>query len=136
MSFNTRWFNRHGVPLGKPRPKPPPKEELEAEWFGTFWLPLLCGLVVWWLTADFSSGFCCFFFPFIFSFIEGFQKRHKLRLQVYPESFALATTSEAAKKEAKTVGREYCLHIDKSSGKKCKRMTYRSTEHCYMHQPK
>jgi len=29
-----------------------------------------------------------------------------------------------------------CLHIDEKNGKKCRRVTYRSTEYCYMHQPK
>ena len=29
-----------------------------------------------------------------------------------------------------------CLHIDEKNGKKCRRVTFRSTEHCYMHQPK
>ena len=27
-----------------------------------------------------------------------------------------------------------CLHVDEKSGKKCRRVTYRSTEYCYMHQ--
>ena len=29
-----------------------------------------------------------------------------------------------------------CLHVDDKTGKKCRRVTYRSTEYCYMHQPK
>ena len=29
-----------------------------------------------------------------------------------------------------------CLHVDEKTGKKCRRVTYRSTEYCYMHQPK
>ena len=29
-----------------------------------------------------------------------------------------------------------CLHIDQRNGKKCRRVTYRGTEYCYMHQPK
>ena len=29
-----------------------------------------------------------------------------------------------------------CLHIDGKNGKKCRRVTFRSTEYCYMHQPK
>ena len=29
-----------------------------------------------------------------------------------------------------------CLHVDERSGKKCRRVTYRGTEYCYMHQPK
>ena len=29
-----------------------------------------------------------------------------------------------------------CLHIDEKNGKKCRRVTFRSTEYCYMHQPK
>ena len=29
-----------------------------------------------------------------------------------------------------------CLHIDEMNGKKCRRVTFRSTEYCYMHQPK
>ena len=28
-----------------------------------------------------------------------------------------------------------CLHIDKKTGKKCRRVTFRSTEYCYRHQP-
>jgi len=28
-----------------------------------------------------------------------------------------------------------CLHIDGKNGKKCRRVTFRSTEYCYMHQP-
>jgi len=29
-----------------------------------------------------------------------------------------------------------CLHIDEKNGKKCRRVTFRSTEYCYMHQSK
>ena len=29
-----------------------------------------------------------------------------------------------------------CLHVDHRNGKKCRRVTYRGTEYCYMHQPK
>ena len=29
-----------------------------------------------------------------------------------------------------------CLHVDERSGKKCRRVNYRGTEYCYMHQPK
>ena len=29
-----------------------------------------------------------------------------------------------------------CLHIDEKNGKNCRRVTYRGTEYCYMHQPK
>ena len=29
-----------------------------------------------------------------------------------------------------------CLHVDERNGKKCRRVTYRGTEYCYMHQPK
>ena len=28
-----------------------------------------------------------------------------------------------------------CLHVDERNGKKCRRVTYRGTEYCYMHQP-
>jgi len=28
-----------------------------------------------------------------------------------------------------------CLHIDEKNGKKCRRVTFRSTEYCYKHQP-
>lgn len=28
-----------------------------------------------------------------------------------------------------------CLHVDERSGKKCRRVNYRGTEYCYMHQP-
>ena len=43
------------------------------------------------------------------------------------------------KEEARVKGRSantHCLHIDKLNGKNCQRVTYRSTEYCYMHQPK
>ncbi len=43
------------------------------------------------------------------------------------------------KEEARVEGRStntHCLHIDKRNGKNCRRVTYRSTEYCYMHQPK
>ena len=43
------------------------------------------------------------------------------------------------KEEARVEGRftnTHCLHIDKLNGKNCRRVTYRSTEYCYMHQPK
>jgi len=29
-----------------------------------------------------------------------------------------------------------CLHIDDLTDKKCRRVTYRGTQYCYMHQPK
>ena len=29
-----------------------------------------------------------------------------------------------------------CLHIDEKNGKKCRRVTFRASEYCYMHQPK
>tara|TARA_B100000427_G_scaffold7726_1_gene6993 strand:- start:3288 stop:3890 length:603 start_codon:yes stop_codon:yes gene_type:complete len=29
-----------------------------------------------------------------------------------------------------------CLHVDEKNGKNCRRVTYRGTEYCYMHQPK
>ena len=29
-----------------------------------------------------------------------------------------------------------CLHVDEKNGKKCRRVTFRGTEYCYMHQPK
>ena len=28
-----------------------------------------------------------------------------------------------------------CLHVDERNGKKCRRVTFRGTEYCYMHQP-
>ncbi|MED5452321.1 MAG: hypothetical protein VX493_03250 [Candidatus Thermoplasmatota archaeon] len=28
-----------------------------------------------------------------------------------------------------------CLHVDEKNGKNCRRVTYRGTEYCYMHQP-
>lgn len=43
------------------------------------------------------------------------------------------------KEESRVEGRSantHCLHIDKLNGKSCQRVTYRSTEYCYMHQPK
>ena len=43
------------------------------------------------------------------------------------------------KEESTVEGRStntHCLHIDKLNGKNCRRVTYRSTEYCYMHQPK
>jgi len=47
--------------------------------------------------------------------------------------------SERREEEARVEGRStntHCLHIDKLNGKNCRRVTYRSTEYCYMHQPK
>ena len=29
-----------------------------------------------------------------------------------------------------------CVYVDVRNGKKCRRVTYRGTENCYMHQPK
>ena len=29
-----------------------------------------------------------------------------------------------------------CMHIEKNNGKKCRRVTFRHSEYCYMHQPK
>jgi len=48
---------------------------------------------------------------------------------------------EIAEKEARERVRsaarlKNCLHVDEKTGKKCRRVTYRSTEYCYMHQPK
>ena len=49
----------------------------------------------------------------------------------------------AKKKEAYGVGLSVgrsantnCMHIEKNNGKKCRRVTFRHSEYCYMHQPK
>ena len=47
--------------------------------------------------------------------------KEKKRLKVVPSGRATNTN---------------CLHVDERSGKKCRRVTYRGTEYCYMHQPK
>ena len=46
-------------------------------------------------------------------------KKESERLKLMPSSRATNTN---------------CLHVDEKSGKKCRRVTYRSTEYCYMHQ--
>ena len=60
-----------------------------------------------------------------------------------PEDLARIETEEKEKEEARALARgsgraahTTCLHIDEKNGKKCRRVTFRSTEHCYMHQPK
>ena len=120
MSYNTRWFNRHGA--GGPYPEPPPEKQLEHLWMGIVGQTLLFGIIG--LSGGLESGLCCGFFVFICTYMMDYNEITSLRLQV-PQT----------KKKAKRVSGEYCLHIDKSSGKKCQRMTYRSTKHCYMHQP-
>jgi len=60
-----------------------------------------------------------------------------------PEDLARIETEEKEKEEVRALARgsgraahTTCLHIDEKNGKKCRRVTFRSTEHCYMHQPK
>ena len=62
------------------------------------------------------------------------------------EMLGLSETESAEKKAARadrvarlSVGRSAntnCMHIDDLTGKKCRRITYRGTEYCYMHKPK
>ena len=62
------------------------------------------------------------------------------------EMLGLSETESAEKKVARadrvarlSVGRSAvtnCMHIDDLTGKKCRRVTYRGTEYCYMHKPK
>jgi len=62
------------------------------------------------------------------------------------EMLGLSETESAEKKAARadrvarlSVGRSAntnCMHIDDLTGKKCRRVTYRGTEYCYMHKPK
>ena len=120
MSYNTRWFNTHGA--GGIPPKVPPEKQLEHLWYAIYGNTLLFGSIG--LFDGLGSFLCCGFFVFIFSYMMYYHEITSLRLQI-PQT----------KKKAKRVSGEYCLHIDKSSGKKCQRMTYRSTKHCYMHQP-
>ena len=60
-----------------------------------------------------------------------------------PADLARIEAEEKEKEEARAsasgrgrVANTTCLHIDEKNGKKCRRVTYRSTEYCYMHQPK
>ena len=60
-----------------------------------------------------------------------------------PADLARIEAEEKEKEEARAsasgrgrVAITTCLHIDEKNGKKCRRVTYRSTEYCYMHQPK
>ncbi|MDE0706361.1 MAG: hypothetical protein OSB22_01030 [Candidatus Poseidoniales archaeon] len=62
------------------------------------------------------------------------------------EKIGRLETESAEKKAARadrvarlSVGRSAntnCMHIDDLTGKKCRRVTYRGTEYCYMHKPK
>ena len=60
------------------------------------------------------------------------------------EKIARLKTESAEKKEGResvqlSVGRAEntnCMHIDEKNGKKCRRVTFRASEYCYMHQPK
>ena len=62
------------------------------------------------------------------------------------EKIGRLETESAEKKAARadrvarlSVGRSAntnCMHIDDLTGKKCRRITYRGTEYCYMHKPK
>ncbi len=53
---------------------------------------------------------------------------------------AVEIAEKEAEKSVRSSGRRAantnCLHVDEKTGKKCRRVTYRSTEYCYMHQPK
>ena len=60
-----------------------------------------------------------------------------------PEDLVRIEAEEKEKEEARASARgsgrgtnTTCLHIDEKNGKKCRRVTFRSTEYCYMHQPK
>ena len=61
-----------------------------------------------------------------------------------PADFARIEAEEKEKEEARALARDSrgraanttCLHIDEKNGKKCRRVTFRSTEYCYMHQQK
>ena len=60
-----------------------------------------------------------------------------------PADLARIEAEEKEKEEARAsasgrgrAANTTCLHIDEKNGKKCRRVTYRSTEYCYMHQPK
>ena len=60
-----------------------------------------------------------------------------------PADLARIEAEEKEKEEARASARgpgraanTTCLHIDEKNGKKCRRVTFRSTEYCYMHQPK
>ena len=60
-----------------------------------------------------------------------------------PADLARIEAEEKEKEEARASARgrgraadTTCLHIDGKNGKKCRRVTFRSTEYCYMHQPK
>ena len=59
------------------------------------------------------------------------------------EEIARRKAESAKKKEAYGVGLSVgrsantnCMHIEKNNGKKCRRVTFRHSEYCYMHQPK
>ena len=59
-----------------------------------------------------------------------------------PADFARIEAEEKEKEEARALARDSrgraanttCLHIDEKNGKKCRRVTFRRTEYCYMHQ--
>ena len=60
-----------------------------------------------------------------------------------PADLARIEAEEKEKEEARAsasgrgrAANTTCLHIDEKNGKKCRRVTFRSTEYCYMHQPK
>ena len=56
------------------------------------------------------------------------EAKNKEREEVREEARALARDSRG--RAANTT----CLHIDEKNGKKCRRVTFRRTEYCYMHQ--
>ena len=58
------------------------------------------------------------------------------------EEIGRRKVESAEKKEAYGVGLSVgrsantnCMHIEKNNGKKCRRVTFRASEYCYMHQP-
>jgi len=58
------------------------------------------------------------------------------------EEIARRKVESAEKKEAYGVGLSVgrsantnCMHIEEKNGKKCRRVTFRASEYCYMHQP-
>ncbi len=58
------------------------------------------------------------------------------------EEIARTKVESAKKKEAYGVGLSVgrsantnCMHIEENNGKKCRRVTFRASEYCYMHQP-
>ena len=72
--------------------------------------------------------------------IEGTSPEDLARIEAeVKEKEAEVKEKEEARASARGSGRATnttCLHIDEKNGKKCRRVTFRSTEYCYMHQPK